>query len=754
MKRLLLLALAPLLHAADPDAVVAADGSGDFDSIQAAIMAAPYQEPAELWTIRVKPGTYHERVYVQRERGRIRLLGDDPQTTRLTHELHAHMKGADGKPIGTFRTPTLRIDGDGFQVENLTIENAAGPVGQALAVSVDGDKVTFRNCRFLGWQDTVFLNRGRQYFEDCYIAGDCDFIFGGATAWFEDCHIHCLDDGYITAASTPPEQPHGLVFRNCRITGEEGKKVHLGRPWRAHAMTAFIDTEMSGVVRPEGWHNWGDPSREKTVRYGELRSVGPGATPDRRVSWAGTADELEPSAVLAGADGWTPVTTDAAAGGARGWQDLDPILARIVAPEFPDRDFPITEHGAKKNTECTDAIQAAIDACHEAGGGRVVVPAGEWLTGALRLKSNVNLHVEEGATLRWVFDLDRYPIVFTRWEGMECMNFSPLIYAFEQENIAITGKGKLDGGATKQTWWGWNLKGQGERQLQVPARNRLGEMTEAGTPVEERVFGKDHYLRPNFIQPYRCRNVLIEGVTLNRSPMWNIHPVLCENVTVRDVKVVTHGSNNDGCNPESSRDVLIEGCLFDTGDDCIAIKSGRNNDGRRVGVPSENIVVRNCVMKDGHGGVVLGSECSGHIRNVFVENCRMDSPNLDRALRFKNNAVRGGILENVFMRKVAIGRVGEAVLTIDLLYEEGPKGDHRPVVRNVLMEDITSSAAPRVFFIRGFEGALVDDIVVRDCDFSGITETEVIEHAGAIRMENVTVTPEKRAASRNTVPEQ
>jgi unsaturated rhamnogalacturonyl hydrolase len=196
---------------------------------------------------------------------------------------------------------------------------------------------------------------------------------------------------------------------------------------------------------------------------------------------------------------------------------------------------------------------------------------------------------------------------------------------------------------------------------------------------------------------------------------------------------------------------LIEDCVFDTGDDCIAIKSGRNNDGRRINVPSENIVVRNCVMKDGHGGVVLGSECSGGIRNVFVENCEMDSPELDRALRFKSNAVRGGILENVFMRHVKIGRVGEAVLTIDLLYEEGAKGAFMPIVRNVQLDDITSSASPRVMYIRGFEGAVVENIRISNSTFSGVTDTEVVSHAGTIALNNVTIYPAKIATSRNSV---
>ena len=226
---------------------------------------------------------------------------------------------------------------------------------------------------------------------------------------------------------------------------------------------------------------------------------------------------------------------------------------------------------------------------------------------------------------------------------------------------------------------------------------------------------------------------LIEGVTIVRSPMWELNPVLSQNITVRGLTIVTHGPNNDGCDPESCQDVLIEDTLFDTGDDCIAFKSGRNNDGRRVGVPTENVIVRNCTMKDGHGGVVLGSEISGGVRNVFIENCVMDSPELDRALRFKNNAVRGGVLENVFMRNVTVGRVAEAVLTIDLLYEEGAKGPHKPVVRNVQIENVTSSASPRVMFIAGFEGAVIDNIRFRNCTFSGVEQAEVVSGAGSQR---------------------
>lgn len=439
---------------------------------------------------------------------------------------------------------------------------------------------------------------------------------------------------------------------------------------------------------------------------------------------------------------------------ARGWDDYPRLLARIQAPTFPARDFPITRFGAVADgqSDATAAIAQAIAACAAAGGGRVVVPAGVFLTGPIVLRSNVNLHVSEGATLKFVTDPAKYPLVFTRWEGIECMNYSPLIYAFEQENIALTGKGTLDGQATRDTWWDWKatfFKVPGEDKQRADARALIA-MGEQGVPVEQRVFGPGHKLRPNFFQPYRCRNILVEDVKFIRSPMWEIHPVLSTNITVRGVSIDSHGPNNDGCDPESSQDILIENCVFDVGDDCIAIKSGKNNDGRRVNVASENIVVRNCTMKDGHGGVVLGSECSGHIRNVFVENCTMDSPNLDRMLRFKNNAVRGGILENVFARNIKVGTVGEAILTIDLLYEEGAKGSYKPVVRNIQVDHVTATAAPRVMYVASFPGAVIDGITFSNCVFKGIESTEVLATSGTVQFTNVVIEPKVKPASLST----
>lgn len=312
---LALTVLALAAHATEikADAVVALDGSGNYTSLQEAISAAPMRtDPSQpRWTIRVKPGTYQERIYVQRERGHMRIVGDDAEKTVVAFNVHANMPGPDGKPLGTFRTPTVQIDGDGMQWENITLANTAGPVGQALALRADGDRLEFRRVRFLGWQDTILVNRGRHYFEDCYIEGHVDFIFGAATVWFERCHIHALRDGYLTAASTPQGTAHGYVFSHCKVTGADGAKTYLGRPWRNFAKTVFLHTEMSANVRPEGWHNWNKPDAEKTTFYAEFASTGPGGASGARVAWAHQlspeqAAAYSPRAVLGGTDGWDP----------------------------------------------------------------------------------------------------------------------------------------------------------------------------------------------------------------------------------------------------------------------------------------------------------------------------------------------------------------------------------------------------------------------------------------------------------------
>ncbi|HOV98095.1 MAG TPA: glycoside hydrolase family 28 protein [Bacteroidota bacterium] len=423
------------------------------------------------------------------------------------------------------------------------------------------------------------------------------------------------------------------------------------------------------------------------------------------------------------------------------WSTKETILKQIIPPTFPSKDFDVTKYGAVGNgkKDCSKAFAKAIEACSKAGGGRVIVPAGKYLTGPIVLKSNVNLHIMKDAEILFFTDPKKYlPIVFCRWEGVECMNYSPLIYAMEQENIAITGEGVLNGQASDANWWQWkNL------QSQRDARKKLFEMAEQGVPVEKRVCGEGSYLRPNFFEPYRCKNILVEGVTFKDSPMWFLNPVLCTNVSFIDVKTVGLGPNNDGIDPESCKDVLIRGCYFKNGDDCIAIKSGRNADGRRINVPCENIIVENSTMNDGHGGVSIGSEISGGVRNVFIENNVMDSPSLDRALRIKTNAMRGGVVENVFMRNIKVGQVAEAVIKIDFYYEEADKGSFTPIVRNVDVRDVVCEKSHYGIWIRAFGYSPATNVHIENCKFDNVAEPNVIENVKNFDLINVVVNTKK-----------
>lgn len=428
---------------------------------------------------------------------------------------------------------------------------------------------------------------------------------------------------------------------------------------------------------------------------------------------------------------------------AKGWdeQQYKQIEQSIRVPQFANREFPITKYGAKPtNTAAKNqkAIQKAIDKCSQKGGGRVIVPAGQhFLTAAIQLKSGVNFVVEEGAVLEFAFEPELYPIVPTRWEGLDCWNLSPLIYAYQAKDIAITGKGTIDGGGSNETWWPWcgntrfGMKPGGIAQNQG-ARARLLKYAEDGVPMDERKFGPTDGLRPQMVNLNQCEGILIEDVTLLRSPFWVIHPLLSKDITVRGVHINNDGPNGDGCDPESCDRVLIENCYFNTGDDCIAIKSGRNNDGRKdgqgkfAGTPSKNIIIRGCKMQNGHGGVVIGSEISGGCQNVYAEQCAMDSPSLDRVLRIKTNSCRGGIIENINMRNIVVGQCKEAVLKINTDYEPREvccRGFY-PIVRNVTMENVTCQKSKYGVMIVGYQDPklayTVNHIDVRNCQFNGV----------------------------------
>lgn len=437
-----------------------------------------------------------------------------------------------------------------------------------------------------------------------------------------------------------------------------------------------------------------------------------------------------------------------------GWDKLDGILAKIVPPTFPDKNYNVLDFGANPNDKSDDrkAINDAITECSKNGGGIVNIPPGEFHSnGPILLLSNVNLKTAEGTIVFFSTDPNDYlPVVKTRWEGMDLYNYSPLIYAYRQENIAVTGKGIFHGQGAESNWWSW--KGRKETgwtagmpsQSDANSRPLLMEMNNKNVPVEERVFGDGTYLRPNFIQPYECKKILIEDVTFIDSPMWFIHPVLCENITIKGVTTEGQGPNNDGCDPESCNYVLIKDCYFNTGDDCIAIKSGRNSDGRRVAVASENIVIQDCVMKDGHGGVVIGSEISGDCRNVYAENCEMDSPNLDRAIRLKSNSVRGGIIENIFVRNIKIGEVREAVLKINTDYdpkEIGPR-DFPPTMRNVHLENIESSKSKYGLLLIGLENSQIENIFVSNSKFDGVEKGNSITNVKNLILEDLYINGE------------
>ncbi len=266
--------------------VVAKDGSGDFTTIQQAIDGAK-SYPEKRITIFVQNGVYHEKVKVHTWNNNLTIKGEDPLKTIIWWD--DHFDKMERGRNSTFHTPTFLVQGENFRAENLTIENRAGAVGQAVAVAVEADRCVFENCRMLGHQDTLFADGAntRQYFQNCYIEGTTDFIFGGATALFENCTIHSKSDSYITAASTPQGQAYGFVFLSCKLTAaDDVKAVYLGRPWRSFAQTVFIDCQMGAHILPKGWDNWNSPEKEKTVLYAEYGSTGAGANSSARVPWA------------------------------------------------------------------------------------------------------------------------------------------------------------------------------------------------------------------------------------------------------------------------------------------------------------------------------------------------------------------------------------------------------------------------------------------------------------------------------------
>lgn len=407
------------------------------------------------------------------------------------------------------------------------------------------------------------------------------------------------------------------------------------------------------------------------------------------------------------------------------WKSMQLVINNVKAPTFGNKKYLITDYGAIADGvfDNTKAFKEAIQTCSKNGGGTVIVPSGKYYTGPILLENDVNLHLEDGAEISFSTKPSDYSIVHTSFEGTELMNYSPLIYAYKKHNVAVTGKGTLNGQATKENWWPWCGGGSYGWKKGIPSqsdplnRPRLVDMAEESVAVSDRIFGEGHYLRPNFVEFFECTDVLLKDVTIINAPFWVIHPIKSTNVTVDGVTVRSHGPNNDGCDPEYSKNVIIKNCTFDTGDDCIAIKAGRDADGRRVAIKSENIVVQNCTMFDGHGGVTIGSEISAGVSNVYVENCIMNSPNLDVAIRLKTNSRRGALIENFYVRNIEIGQVKEAILKVDMFYNVhgNQTGNFIPRIENISLENVkVKNAGKYSILAKGYKESPIKNITFKN----------------------------------------
>jgi polygalacturonase len=395
-------------------------------------------------------------------------------------------------------------------------------------------------------------------------------------------------------------------------------------------------------------------------------------------------------------------------------------MPAIKIPDFSNcKKLSIVDFGAVKGNKekISQAINKAIDKANKMGGGIVVIPEGEWLTAKIHFKSNVNLHLDKGAVLLFSEDPKDYlPAVHSTWEGYECLNYSPLIYAYQCQNIAITGEGQLK--AKMDVWKEWFKR----PKAHMESLKRLYYLASYNKPIEERLMVNDTaHLRPQFIQFNRCENILMEGVTITDSPFWTIHPFLSKNIVLRNLKVYAHGHNNDGVDPEMSQNMLIENCVFDQGDDAIAIKSGCGKGAWLLNTPSKNIVIRNCTVKNGHQLVAIGSELSGGVENVFIEKCTVvDGAKLHHLLYIKTNERRGGYVKNIYMSNVVAGKIDQGILGIetDVLYQWKdlvPTIERRLTpIKNIYLENVKATDVKFISRVLGQKELPVENVFLKN----------------------------------------
>ncbi len=418
-------------------------------------------------------------------------------------------------------------------------------------------------------------------------------------------------------------------------------------------------------------------------------------------------------------------------------------MPQLQRPIFPDRSFDIRDFGAKTRSEDsefmnTDVIHKAIETAAAAGGGRVVIPEGDWLTGPIHMMSNIDLHVSEGATLYFSENRDDYlPVVIQRHEGVEAMNYSPLIYAYKLKNIALTGKGHLDGQGAQ--WWAWY------REYGPPPRAKASK-----EPLSRRDFGKGsgmEGMRPNFVVFWDCEDVLIEGVTLDDGPMWNVHLIYTKNAIVRDVTVNSlRAPNGDGVVVDSSKNVLVEYNHFETGDDAVVIKSGLNEDGLEINIPSENIIVRNFSAADvrtGSGGVVFGSETSGGIRNVYVHDAFFDGS--DRGVRFKTERGRGNVTENIYVRNIRMRNITYEAINFNTYYSGPGRVGPSPLMRNIYIQDIEIDGVPTAIALIGLPEKWLENVLLENISIKNAQRGARINRVKNLTLRNVDIQSDERA---------
>lgn len=413
---------------------------------------------------------------------------------------------------------------------------------------------------------------------------------------------------------------------------------------------------------------------------------------------------------------------------------INNILANIKAPQFKQVIYDITTFGAVADgkTDIKPVLDKVISQCSVSGGGVVDIPKGKYyIAGPVVLKSYVNLHFEDGAELVFSSDEKDYlPAVLTLWEGTELFNYSPLFYAYECSGIAVTGHGKVIGSASKN-FAKW-------RPQRSPEQNSLREMGGNGTPVYRRVFGEGFHLPPDMVQFYGCKNVLIDGISIEDSPYWVIHPVLCNNVTVQNVTINSLNLNNDGCDPECCTNVLIQHCDFTVGDDGIAIKAGRDQDGWRLGQPTENVVVRNCIFKSKTNGLCIGSEMSAGVRNVYMYNVEIKK--CLSAVYFKSNLDRGGFIENIHVSDVHCDSARSAVIRFENNYH-GSRGGHYPTLFDgFYIQNVSCEHSGEVgIYAVGVQGNPLKNIHLKNITVTHTPKDQIVDVAEDLTYENVVI---------------